>query len=378
VTAADFMYVGTFGRAHRSGTAFGISVLRIDPDSGQLSAAGMTPTPRPGWLALHPSRRYLYAVNEVEEFEGKPGGGVSAFAIEETTGHLRPLNSLPAGADLPCHGTIDGTGRYLLVSAYGSGTIQLYPIEGDGRLGEVRDVHQHKGSSQHPRRQASAHAHSITLDPANRFALAADLGTDRVVVYELDLEQGSLIPRPERDARVSAGSGPRHVAFHPDAPFVYVINELAATVTAFGYDGATGALGELQTVSMLPDGYTGYRAAAEIAVHPSGRFLYASNRSDRASPGPGEDSIVWFGIDRTTGRLTPRGRTRTGGRIPRSFVIEPGGDRLYVAHQGDSNVAAFRIDAGTGELSPAGPATPVPVPVCLQIANQPGAPRQIS
>jgi 6-phosphogluconolactonase len=371
---AEFIFVGTFPKAHRSDpadAAFGVYVLRLDPVSGELGPVGMTPTPRPGWVTLHPSRRYLYAVNEVHEFEGRSGGGVSAFAIDQATGQLSPLNTRPVGSPLPCHCVVDGTGRYLLVSTYLEGTIELFPIEGDGRLGAVRDVHQHEGSSIDPRRQSQAHAHSINLDPANRFALAADLGTDRVVVYELDLERGKLIPHPEREARVTPGSGPRHLAFHPNAPFVYLINEMSATVTVFAYDAATGTPREIQTVPTLPDGFAGYRSTAEIAVHPSGRFLYGTNRSYGSSSTPpelGEDTIVWFEIDQGSGRLTPRGRVQTGGETPRSFVIDPSGARLYVANQRSNNLAAFRIDPGTGALSPAGHLTSTPVPVCLQIA----------
>jgi 6-phosphogluconolactonase len=371
---AEFMYVGTFPRVHQSDpddVAFGVYVLRLDPVSGELGPASMTPTPRPGWVALHPSRRYLYAANEVREFDGQPGGGVSAFAIDRATGQLSPLNTRPTGA-MPCHCVVDGTGRYLLVSTYLEGTVELFPIEDDGRLGPVRDIHQHEGSSINPRRQARAHAHSVNLDPAGRFALAADLGTDRVIVYELDLEDGSLIPHPERDAHVTPGSGPRHVAFHPTAPFAYLINEMAATITAFAYDSATGTPDEIQTVATLPDGFSGFRSTAEIAVHPSGRFLYGTNRSYGSSGEPpqrGEDSIVWFEIDQGSGRLIPRGRVHTGGETPRSFVIDPSGGSLYVANQRSNNIAAFRIDPGTGALSPAGHATSTPVPVGLQIAS---------
>jgi 6-phosphogluconolactonase len=368
------MYVGTFPKAHLSDpadVAFGIYLLRLDPVSGRFGPAGMIPTPRPGWLTLHPGRRYLYAVNEVHEFEGRPGGGVSAFTIDQMTGQLSPLNTQPTGARLACHCVVDGTGRYLLVSTYLEGTVQLFPIEADGRLSAACDVHQHEGSSVHPRRQARAHPHSVNLDPASRFALVADLGSDRVVVYELDPDRGRLIPHPDRDAQVSPGSGPRHMAFHPDAPFVYLVNEMAATVTAFAYDAATGTPREIQTLSILPGGFTGFRSAAEIAVHPSGRFLYCTNRSYGSSGEPperGEDSIVWFEIDQGGGRLTPRGRAHAGGETPRSFMIDPSGDRLYVSNQRSHNLTAFRIDPETGTLSPTGLVTPTPVPVCLQIA----------
>jgi 6-phosphogluconolactonase len=208
------------------------------------------------------------------------------------------------------------------------------------------------------------------VDPANRFALAADLGADRVVVYELDPQQGRLIPRPASDARVTPGSGPRHIAFHPSAPFLYLISEMAATVTAFAYQPTTGQPREIQTVSTLPAGFTGFRSAAEIAIHPSGRFLYATNRSYGSSGEPperGEDSIVWFGIDPGDGRLIRGGRAHTGGETPRNLVIEPGGGRLYVANQRSNNITAFSVDRETGALSPTGQVVSAPAPACLQV-----------
>jgi 6-phosphogluconolactonase len=266
---------------------------------------------------------------------------------------------------------VDRTGRYLFVPTFHGATVHVFPIEPDGRLGPTRDDHRHKGSSVHPRRQTGPHPHSITLDPANRFALVPDLGTDRVVVYELDLERGRLVPHPERDARVAPGSGPRHLTFHPSAPFGYLVNEMAATVTVFAYDPTTGTPSEIQTVPTRAAGATGLRSAAAIAVHPSGRFLYCTNRSHGSSGEPperGEDSIAWLAIDAATGRLTPCGRVRTQGEIPRAIAIDREGARLYVASQARSIIEAFRIDAGSGEPAPTGQVTSTPVPACLQLA----------
>jgi len=360
-----FLYAGTFPRAYRSDTtdvAFGVYVLRIDPATGELHPAGLAETPRSGWVTAHPTGRFLYVANEVEEFEGRPGGGVSAFSVDPVTGALSPLNTRPTGA-APCHCTVDATGRYLLVSTFHGGTVHLFPLGADGRIGPALDVHQHEGTSVHPRRQAGPHAHSVTLDPANRFALVADLGTDRVVGYELDTARGRLVP--SSSTPVTPGSGPRHLAFHPGGAFAYLVNEMAASVTVFGYGG--GLLRELQTMDLLPDGFTGHRSAAGIAVHPSGRFLYATTRSRGSSgppPEPGLDSVVWFEIGEDGG-LTPRGRTHSGGEIARSLVLDPAGERLYVAHQGSGTIVTFRI--GDGEPVPAGQVTATPVPVCLQI-----------
>ncbi len=375
MTTSAFLYAGTYstaGAAGQPGHPAGIHVLRLDSVSGLLQPASVTATLEPSWLAASPDGRFLYAVNEVSEFAGRPGGGVSAFAVDSVTGGLVQLNSQPTTGRLPCHCVTDAGGRVLLVAGYLDGTVELFPIAADGRLAPAVTVRRHAGSSVHPRRQAGPHAHSVTLDPAGRFLLVADLGTDRVAVYELDAAQRTLTACPERDARVEPGSGPRHLAFHPAGRFVYLVNEMAATVTAFGYDEAAGALRELQTVSALPEGFTGFRAAAEIAVHPAGRFLYVTNRSDGSSHEPaerGEDTIAWFEIDPGTGRLTPRGRVPSGGDTPRTLTISPDGSRLYVANQSAGNLTTFLIDEETGAPTAAGQVTPVAGPVSLLIAG---------
>jgi 6-phosphogluconolactonase len=262
--------------------------------------------------------------------------------------------------------TVNG-GRALAVSSYLDGTVEVFPIGNDGSLGPAGDVHRHTGSSVHPVNQAGPHVHSVNPDQAGRFALVADLGADRVAVYESDADGGTLTPRPERDARIAPGSGPRHLSFHPGGQLVYLVNELAATVVAFGYDRVSGALRELQTFSTVTDGYAEYTAAAEIAVHPDGRFLYVTNRS--LEPG-GEDTIAWFGIDQGSGRLTPLGRVDSGGAVPRTLAIGPDGSRLYVANQRGGNLTTFLIDERTGALTAAGQVITVTAPVSLLIAGE--------
>lgn len=367
--SSRFLYVGTSAGAASPASAGqpGICTLRVTPD-GVLTTAATIAAPRTGWLALHPARRFLYAVHEVREFAGRPGGAVSAFAVDQATGRLTLLNTTATTGRLPCHAAVDQTGRYLLVATHMDGTVELFRIEANGCLGPALAVRRRAGASVHPRRQASPHAHSVNLDPAGRFALVADLGTDQVAVYELDTERGVLTPRPERDVSVAPGSGPRHLAFHPGGRFAYLLSELAATVTSFSYQPADGTLRALQCVGMLPDGFTGHRAAAEVAVHPCGRFLYASNRSYGSSGEPperGEDSVAWFEIDQASGLLTPRGRVRTGGDIPRSFAIDPAGHLLYVANQRGGQLEAYQIDQRTGALSRTGSAARVPQPVCV-------------
>jgi 6-phosphogluconolactonase len=244
------------------------------------------------------------------------------------------------------------------VANYGGGSVACLPIGEDGRLGDATAFIQHKGSSVNPQRQREPHAHSINLDAANRFAFVADLGLDKVLVYRFDPSAGTLEPNDPPAAVIASGSGPRHFAFHPSGRFAYVINELNSTVTAFAYDAERGTLQTLQTVTTLPEGFDGKSFPAEVQVHPSGKFLYGSNR--------GHDSIACFAIDAATGRLTPIGHEPTQGKNPRNFGIDPTGAYLLAANQDGDNVVAFRIDPATGKLSPTGQSIRVPMPVCVK------------
>ncbi len=362
--SATRVYVGTFTSAppHARGRAEGIYVYQMDPSSGALTLAhtkrGIV---NPAFLAVDPRRRYLYAVNEVPEIDGHPGGAVSAFAIDPASGDLTFLNRQSSrGAD-PCHLTVDRTGRCVLVANYGGGSVALLPVGDDGRVGPATAFHQHAGSSVDPQRQRGPHAHSINLDPAERFALAPDLGLDQVLIYRLDPERGALPPHDPPQASFPPGSGPRHLAFHPSpgASYAYVINELASTLTACAWDGARGTLRPIQTVSTLPAGFTGRSHCADVHVAPSGRFVYGSNR--------GHDSIVIFAIDPATGALTYVGHEATGGRTPRNFAIDPAGAFLFAANQESDTIVTFRIDGETGRLAPTGQVTNVPSPVCVAI-----------
>jgi 6-phosphogluconolactonase len=340
--------------------AEGIYVFRMDPTSGTLTPAhirnGVT---NPSFLALDPRRRHLYAVNEIQAKDTPPGGTVSAFDVDQVTGELTPLNQQPTHGDDPCHLSVEQTGRYLVAVNYTSGSVAMFPIQDEGRLGPSSDFVQHVGSSVDPDRQQGPHAHSVTVDPTNRFALVADLGLDKVLVYQLDLARGKLVLNNPPGATLQPGSGPRHVAFHPNGRFVYVINELASTLTAFAYDETDGTLDELHTVPTLPAGYNGRSSCADVHVLPSGKFVYGSNR--------GHDSIVIYAIDQDTGRLTYVGHEPTGGQTPRNFAIDPTGAFLLAANQNTDTIVAFHIDANTGKLTPTGQVTNVPTPVCVQI-----------
>jgi 6-phosphogluconolactonase len=253
---------------------------------------------------------------------------------------------------------VDKTGRNVLVANYGSGSVACLPVKEDGRLAEASAFIQHTGSSVNPQRQQGPHAHSVNMSPDNRFAMVADLGLDEVLVYRFDPVKGSLAANDPPFAKVKPGSGPRHFAFHPGGKFAYVINELASTVTALAYDARRGILSEVQTVSTLPPGFTGTSTTAEVQVHPSGKFLYGSNR--------GHDSIAVFGIDARKGTLTPIEHVPTQGKTPRNFGIDPTGSYLLAANQSSDNVVVFRIDPQTGRLTPTGQVLEVGIPVCVK------------
>jgi len=363
-SAAILAYVGTYTRTQgqAQGESDGIYVYRMDPDSGALTlahtASGVV---NPSFLALDPRQRHLYAVSEVQETGGQAGGAVSAFAVDPATGALTYLNQQPSHGTDPCHLTVDRTGRFVLVANYSSGSAAIFPIQADGRLGPATDVVQHAGSSVNPRRQQGPHAHSINVDPANRFALVADLGLDKVLVYRLDLDRGKLIPNDEPSAPLRPGAGPRHLAFHPSARYAYVINELDSTLTTFAYDETRGTLREIQSVSTLPEGFAGTNYPADVHVSPSGRFVYGSNR--------GHDSIVAFAVDAETGRLTCVGHEPTQGQVPRNFALDPTGTYLLAANQRTDTVVTFRIDQRTGMPVPTGHVAAVPRPVCVKIVH---------
>ncbi|HUG93592.1 MAG TPA: lactonase family protein [Planctomycetaceae bacterium] len=352
------VYIGTYTR----GDSRGIYAFDLDLESGALESRGLAAELRnPSFLAIHPNRKFLYAVSEVSDAGGRPTGGVSAFAIEAGTGKLTALNAQPSGGAGPCHLVVDPSGQCVLVANYGGGSVAAIPVQANGRLAEPASTIQHEGQSVNPRRQQAPHAHSINVDKTNRFAVAADLGLDKLLVYRLKPDTGGLTPNDPPHATVEPGAGPRHFAFHPGGRFAYVINELDLTVTAFAWDAGRGALEAIQTVTTLPGDFQGSReglSTAEVQVHPSGRFLYGSNR--------GHDTIAMFAIDGQTGKLTPLGHEKTGGRTPRNFGIDPTGAYLLAANQDSHSVVVFKINSQTGRLEPTEHHVEVPSPVCVK------------
>lgn len=354
----QFVYIGTY----TSGDSDGIYIYQLDLSKGTLEYVSMAPgVDNPSFLAIDSQQRFLYAVNEISEFNGKTSGAVSAFSINSKTGTLSFLNQQPTGGPGPCHLGVDQTGSYVLVANYHGGSICVLPIREDGTLGKSSHFIQHEGSSVNPTRQTGPHAHSITLDSNNRYAFVADLGIDKVMVYSLDLDRGILFPKKEPSIQVQTGAGPRHFDFHPKGSYAYLINELNSTLTAFRYDESYGILQNLHTVSTLPKDFEGNNSCADVHVSPSGNFIYGSNR--------GHNSIVIFQVNKDTGKLTYVGHESTRGEIPRGFTIDPTGSFLLAANQNSNNVIVFRIDQLTGKLTPTGHEEKVPTPVCIKTTS---------
>lgn len=353
------LYVGTYTGKKSKG------IYRVDLDLatgkfGQPALAAEVTSP--SFLTLHPSGKLVYAVNEISNYEGKKAGGVSAFSIEPS-GDLKLLNQQPSIGGGPCHITCDTAGKHVLAANYGGGSAIVLPIGDDGKLGASTGFVQHTGSSVDPRRQKEPHAHSVNLDQWNRFAFVADLGLDKVLVYRYDGGKGTITANNPPAGIVAPGSGPRHFAFHPSGRFAYVINEMALTITAFAYDKQTGSLTEIQTIATVPsDAHSAGNSTAEVVCHPSGQFLYGSNR--------GHNSIAAFRIDQATGKLTLLGIQGQGISTPRNFNVDPTGRYAVVANQSGDSLTLFRIDAETGALQPTGEQVEIGSPVCVKFLLQ--------
>ncbi len=357
-TSQKFLvYVGTYTN-HGSK---GIYSYRFDSSTGKLTSLELAAEAEaPSFLAISPSGQFLYAVNELEKYNGQPTGAVSAFAIHPKTGKLTLLNQLSSRGEDPAHVTLDRTGKYVLVANYTTGSVAVYPILKDGRLGEASSFVQHKGHSVNPERQEGPHAHAIALSPDNRFAIVADLGLDELLVYRFDAANGTLGAKPQI-VHTSPGAGPRHLVFSSNGKFLYVINEIKSTVVTYSYDPVNAALHELQSISALPQGFKGDSTAAEIEIDPSGKFLYASNRAAAE-----DGTIAVFAIDRDKGTVTHVETDSSGGKAPRNFAIDPTGSWLLAANQDSNNIVVFRLDRKTGHLTRTEESREISSPVCLK------------
>jgi 6-phosphogluconolactonase len=359
-TGIQRVYFGTY----TSQKSKGIYFAEFNPDTGKLGVPQLAAETRnPTFLALDPKGRVLYAVNEVNDFGKNGQGSVSAFSLNAVTGELTFLNQKPSGGAGPCHLAVAQSGQCVVAANYGSGSIAIIPIEPDGRLGGPGMSVQHHGSSANRQRQEAPHAHCITWDPANRLVLACDLGLDKVLIYQLDPNQRSLSANDPPDFSLKPGSGPRHLAFHPNGRLAYILNELSSTLTVCTYDAQRGELKEIQTASTLPGSFAGANTCAEVAIHPSGRFVYASNR--------GHDSIAVFAVEQMTGKVKCIQHQSTQGKMPRHFLLDPNAKWLLAENQESDDVAVFALNAETGRLTPTGVSEGIGAPVCAVFVPQP-------
>ena len=352
------VYFGTYTRGN-SGSE-GIYLSRLNLETGELSKPELAAKlPNPSFLEFHPNKRFVYAVSEMSDFEGKKTGAVTALSIDPKSGKLTELNRKPSGGVGPCHVSVDAKGTTVFVANYGAGSCASLPIQTDGSLKDPATVMQHEGSSVNPRRQEGPHAHSINLDPAQKHAYVCDLGLDKVLIYEFDPQTSQLKQNDPAFAKIEPGSGPRHFAFHPNGKTAYVNGEMSMTVVALEYDEDTGGMTPIQTLSTMPKEHNGTNlSTAETRVHPSGKFVYVSNR--------GHHTIAIFQVDPDTGKLTAIGHESTRGKTPRNFNITPDGQFLLAANQDTNDVAVFRINQESGELDPIGEPVAVPKAVCIR------------
>lgn len=359
----QLLAIGTYTHHNNESRSEGIFTYEFDDATGLLAPLTSTQTPpNPSFLAIAPNRRFLYAVNEIGEYEGQHGGAICAYALDVATGELTFLNAQSTRGLDPCYLSLDSTGKWAFVANYSGGSIATFAINGDGTLNPAACFIQHEGSTNvDPSRQDMAHAHSILLDPTEKYALVADLGKDAVLVYHFDATSGQLTPHSTPEVPVAPGAGPRHIGFHPNGRFFYVINELHSTVSAFAYDAASGTFSALQTIDAIPEGAGRISWASDLHISADGKFLYTANRWQNS------DSIAVFVVDASSGRLTLVEIVKTGGLTPRNFAFDLTEQYLFAENQDSSTVVVFRRDADTGRLTQTGEVASVPSPVCIKV-----------
>ena len=351
------LYIGTY----TGKTSDGIYVYQLNSQTGELRHLHtVNAVENPSFLAIDPQNRYLYAVHELNDYQGQRTGAVRSFKIDPETWNLTLLSEQPSFGEHPCHVTVTPDGQYVILANYTSGSISMFPVT-DGLLGVASDTAQHVGSGPNERRQKGPHAHSVNLGPDGRFLYAADLGIDQIKIYDLKANPGQLTPADPPFAETAPGAGPRHFTFHPNGQFAYVINELNSTITGFQVDASTGALSEIETVSTLPKDFSGDNTCADIHITPDGRFLYGSNR--------GHDSLAMYRINPSTGELALIGFHSVLGKTPRNFAIDPSGRFLLAANQNSDDVVVFKINKSTGELNDTGYRAEVSMPVCIKFVH---------
>ena len=345
--------------SYTTGKTKGIYVYSMNPKTGHLTAESVGPdVENPSFVTIDPSHKYLYAVNEVGNFEGKVSGAVSAYKIDQKTGALTFINQKPSfGAD-PCHLTMDPTGKCVIAANYTSGSTVVLPVNADGSLGDPGCVVQHTGESVDKARQEGPHAHCAVIDPSGKFVIVCDLGADKIIPYRITADSANIDDAGLAPTTAVPGSGPRHIAFHPGGKIAYVINEMKSTVTAFHYDASTAALKAFQTISTLPADFKGSNTTAEVRVSPDAKFVYGSNR--------GHDSLAIFAVSPANGTLKLVGHQSTGGKVPRCFALDPSGTFVIAANQGSDNVVVFKRNKKTGALKATGQVLNISKPVCVE------------
>ena len=354
-SAKEIMYVGTYSTRGSEG----IYVFEFDRKAGTMQPIQATTNGKsPSFLALHPTGKYLYAVNE----GAGQTGSVSAYAIDRATGKIQFLNTQSSLGGGPCHISVDQTGKTAFVSNYGGGSLAVLPIRADGTLGEATDSVQDVGSGPNAQRQEKPHVHSATLSPDNRLVYVADLSTDKLNIFTIDVNASKVKPASTPFVTVKPGSGPRHFTIHPTDKYAYLVEEITSTVAVFARNTKTGALTLLDdNVQTLPDNFSGQNTSADIHIDPSGKFLYQSNR--------GANTLAIFAIG-NDGKLTKVGDQPTEGKTPRNFLIDPKGDYVFVAHQDSDNITIFKRDQKTGKLTYTGQSVKVPAAVCVIMAHR--------
>ena len=368
----QFAYVGSDSRtaiaAGADAASAGISVFAVDSDTGALGHVQTVPSDNAFFFAFDPTGSFLYAVNVIGDYEGQESGSVEAYAVDRATGELTFINRQASGGAAAAQPAVDPGGKFLVVANYNGANFVVLPINADGSLAPVSSAVERTGSGPNAERQDTSHPHAVVYDPAGEFIAAADLGTDEVLIYELDQATGALTEVSK--VRTAPGAGPRHVAFNADGTILYVVNELDATISVYAYDAATGTIGEeLQTVSTVPDPFVGTKSTAEILIHPSGKFLYNSNRGQPDMETPEGDAIVGFAIDPDSGLLTLIGHTLEEIAVPWSFGFDASGKWLYAANYDGDSITQYAIDQATGELTWTGATTQTPKPFVIVLSS---------
>jgi 6-phosphogluconolactonase len=349
------VYVGTYTDKGSEGIySFKFNPVTSNVDSIKLSAE----TVNPSFVAIDPKGQFLYAVNELDTFDNEQTGAISVFNINRESGKLNLIQQVSSLGAAPAHLSLDKSGKFLLVANYTGGNIAVFPIGLDGKLGKHSAFIQNIGFSVNEERQTSPHAHYINVTNDNNYVMVADLGIDKILIFQFDFTNGSLKPNNPSCINLEPGSGPRHFVFSHSGKFIYVLNELKSTVTIFDFDPTDTTRQSKQTISTLPQNFTGINTTAEILIDSKGKFLYASNR--------GDDSIVQFCIDTVTGMLSPIAWVSSGGKTPRNFEIDPSGKWMFSANQNSDNIILFKIDQENGRLTNTKQTINIKSPVCIR------------